>query len=231
MALGAALLLATPTPASAHLGHVILRAERYLKLDVAGNQGRVVVSLTLGEEEGRRVLEAADADSDGQVTDAEAGAYLDQWADGLASEVPIRVDGEPVEARWGEGYFDPIGRVRAAPVTVEMIARLELDGEQTVAIEDGMVRREVFDRTDVAFRARDGAELVASGTEAPPREVVEDLAYGADFRDGEPVTLTAVVRTPERPVELPTWAWIASGGALVLIVVVVSGWRRRSRAR
>ena len=56
--LGLALLL-WASPASAHVGHVILRAERYLKLDVAGRDARVVVSLTLGEGEGRRVLELA----------------------------------------------------------------------------------------------------------------------------------------------------------------------------
>lgn len=230
-ALVAFVVLSVAGPASAHLGHVILRAERYLKLDVAGNQARVVVSLTLGEEEGRRVLEVADTDGDDEVSSAEADAYLAQWAEGLRAEIPVRVDGERIAPRWGEGYLDPIGRVRAAPVTVEMIGRFELDGERTVAIEDAMVRREVFDRTDVAFRARDGAEVVASGTDAEPREVIEDLAYGSDFRAGEPVTLTAVVRTPERPFELPLWGWIAAAGTLLLVVLVVSGLRRRSSGR
>lgn len=229
--LAAALLaLGLAAPASAHLGHVILRAERYLKLDVAGNRARVVVSLTLGEEEGRRVLEAADTDRDGEVSSPEADAYLAQWAEGLVDEVPIRVDGEPVEVAWGDGYLDPIGRVRAVPVTVEMIARFEVDGERTVAFEDRMVRREVYDRTDVAFRAREGAALVASGAEAEPREVIEDLAYGRDFRAGEPIPLTAVVRTPERPFEVPPWLWAAGAGTALLLVVVISGWIRRSRA-
>ena len=221
------LVLAFPAVASAHLGHVILRAERYVKLDVAGAEARVVVSLTLGEQEGRRVLEAADTDADGRVTSAEADAYLAQWAEGLAEEVPIRVDGEAIDARWGDGYLDPIGRVRAVPVTVEMIARFELDGEQTIAIEDRMVRREVFDRTDVAFRARDGAELAASGADPAPRDVTEDLAYAGDFREGEPVVLTAVVRAPERPFAMRPWMWIATAGVALLLVIVVSGALRR----
>lgn len=226
-ALAALLLSSIAAPASAHLGHVILRAERYLKLDVAGNQARVVVSLTLGEAEGRRILEAADTDGDGEVTSAEADAYLDQWAGGLASEIPIRVDGELVDPRWGQGYLDPLGPVRAVPVTVEMIARLELDGEQTITVEDRMVRREVFERTDVAFRARDGADLIASGIEASPREVTADLAYGPEQDAGRPVTLTAVVRTPERALAAPPWLWVAGAGALLLIAVVIAGWRRR----
>jgi hypothetical protein len=226
VAIAAVWLLAAP--AAAHIGHVILRAERYLKLDVAGNGARVVVSLTLGEQEGRRVLEAADADGDGEVDAAEADAYLAQWARGLGAEVPIRVDGEPVDVDWGEGYFDPVGAVRPVPVTVEMIARLELEGEQTVTIEDRMVRREVFDRTDVAFRAREGAELLASGADDAPSEVIEDLAYGASFRDGEPVTLTAVVRTPERPLEVP-WVWVLLGGAGLVIGLVVWVVARRRR--
>ena len=57
--------LLAPAGAHAHVGHVIARAERYLKLEVAGNDARVVVSLTLGEGEGERVLSEADADRDG----------------------------------------------------------------------------------------------------------------------------------------------------------------------
>jgi hypothetical protein len=215
-------------PAHAHLGHVVLRAERYLKLDVAGNRARVVVSLTLGAEAGRRVLAAADADGDGEVDPAEADAYLAEWGRGLADELPVRVDAEPVRVAWGEGYFDPVGPVRAVPVTVEMIARLELDGEQTVTIEDRMVRREAYDRTDVAFRARDGAELLASGADPSPSDVVEDLAYGASFRDGEPVTLTAVLRTPERPPAVP-WGGVLAGVALLAAGVAVFERLRRRR--
>lgn len=228
-------------PARAHLGHVIQRAERYLKLDVAGHEARVVVSLTLGPAEGRRVLDAADRSGDGHVDEAERDAYLAQWGEGLATELPIQLDGEPQAVRWGEGWLDPIGPVRPQALTVEMIARVPLDGGlQTIRIEDRMAQRDVYDRTDVAFRARDGATLLASGEgEALPGRV-DDLAYGGDFQAGSPVVLRARVQTPrgagsarrrdgrERP---PTMSWTAVAVVVALLSLALGalGWRRARR--
>lgn len=216
-----------PAPVAAHVGHVIRTAERYLKLDVDGHQARVVVSLTLGPDEGRRVLEAADTDADGAVDEAESDAYLAQWAEGLRDEVPLRLDDAPVAARWGEGYLAPIGRVRRVPVTVEMVARFELGGgEQTVGLEDRMVRREVFERTDVRFQIRGAAELVRSGVEGDDADATEELAYGGSFRGGDPVPLVAVIRTPERRTPWPWW-WVA--GPLGAVVLLVGGFALHRR--
>jgi hypothetical protein len=220
--------LITPLAARAHLGHDVARAERYLKLDVAGNTARVVVSLTLGPAEGARLLQAADADGDGAVSDVERDGYLAAWGRALTGELPIEVDGERQTVSWGEPYFEPVGPVRALPVTVEMVARVELTGgRQTIRVTDGMVRREVYDRTDVAFRARDQARLVASGTDASPSEPIADLAYLPGTIGGEPVVLTAVVETPERPGEVSWRLWLS--GALVLALVIgLTFWKVRT---
>lgn len=216
--------------ARAHLGHAIARAERYLKLDVAGHEARVVVSLTLGAREGERLLEAADTSGDGRVDEAERDAYLAEWAAGLREELPVEVDGAAREITFGEPYLEPVGRVRAVPVTVELVARLPLEGgRQTVRITDRMVRREVYDRTDVAFRVRDGASLVASGAETDPGEPTADLAYGPDFREGEPVILTAIVETPARPTR--PWHLVGLAGALLAVVLFVVAIRRRRAQR
>lgn len=226
-ALVLALLSWSPSPAAAHVGHVIRTAERYLKLDVDGYRARVVVSLTLGAAEGRRVLEAADADGDGAVSEAESDAYLAQWGEGLSEEVPLRLDGEPVVAPWGEGYLAPIGQVRGVPVTVEMVARFELGGgEQTIVLEDRMVRREVFERTDVRFQIRGDAELVRSGVEGDDADPTEELAYGGSFRDGDPVPLVAVIRTPERETAWPWW-YVAAPVAVLLALAAALVWARR----
>ncbi|MBX3269433.1 MAG: hypothetical protein KF729_04190 [Sandaracinaceae bacterium] len=228
------LALAAPATCRAHVGHVIVRAERYLKLDVAGRDVRVVVSLTLGEGEGLRVLTAADTDADGRVTRAEADAYLAEWGAALVDELPLEVDGEPVAPSWGEGFFEPTGPVRRTALTVEMVARFTLGGgEQTVRLTDRMVRREVFERTDVAFEVRDGAALLASGVEGDADEPRPDLAYGGSFRDGAPVPLVARLRTPEAPPEeaprlAHLWIGAAAFVALTALVVVV---RRRRRGR
>lgn len=211
---------------------MILRAERYLKLDVAGRQARMVVSLTLGPDEGRRVLSAADADGDGRVTAEESEAYLSQWGAALGSELPLSVDGAPIAPTWGDGFLEPIGTVRATPLTVEMVARFELaGGEQTVAFVDHMVRREVFERTDVAFDVRDGAELVASGIEGAADGPTPDLMYGGTFRPGEPVSLVATLRTPppEAPAAAAPWRWIVALGVALVAGIGLLTWLRRRR--
>lgn len=214
-AIAAALLVASP--ASAHLGHPVARAERYLKLDVAGHSARLVVSVTLGEREGGRVLAAADADASGDVSQTERDAYLARWGEKLRSELAVRVDGRSVELAWGEPFMEPIGRVRPVVVTIEMVASFELGGgRETIRIEDRTVGRDVYDRTDVAFRARDAAELVASGIgEGEPTDATPDLAY-ADVARGEPVVLTAVVETPARSTRL-LWIVAAAVGTLSLV--------------
>lgn len=214
-------------PARAHLGHEVVRAERYLKLDVSDHAGRLVVSLTLGAGEGARLLASADTDADGAVSEAERDAYLAAWGEGLRSELPVSVDGVVLELTWGEPFLDPIGAVRPTPVTVEMVARFELGGgEETVRIEDRMVRREAYDRTDVAFRVRGEAQLVRSGVGEAPSEPMEDVAYGREIAPDAPVVLTAVVETPPRRGWLP---WLGLGAAAFALLALGAYFARRSR--
>lgn len=211
----------------------MLRAERYLKLDAGDGAARVVVSLTLGPAESQRVLAAADADGDGRVTSAEADAYMAQWGDGLRDELPVWLDGQRVHLEWGEAYLDPIGPVEPRPGTVEMVARLAVGGgRHTLTVRDRMPRPEAYDRTDVAFHARDGAALVSSGVGESPPGRVPTLAYGPDA--GRPDTFTAIVDFPGTPESPSSARWWISGGAvavaLVLWVAVTRG-RRPGRRR
>lgn len=218
---------ALTAPAHAHLGHSITSAERYLKLDVSGREARVVASLSLGPGEGLRVLRAADTDTNGEVSEAERDAYLAAWAEGLAGELPVFVDGERVPLVWGEPYLEPAGPVRAVPVTVELVAHFTLGGgRETVRIEDRMIRREVYERTDVAFRARDGAQIVASGVGDEVTEPTADLAYTS--ARAEPVVLTAIVDSPEAAATLPWWA-IAGGVLAIALIAAALVWLRAGR--
>jgi hypothetical protein len=221
----------TSSDASAHLGHVILRAERYLKLDATDRDTRLVVSLTLGPDEGARILAEADANADHTVSSSESDAYLAQWGQGLVTDVPIEIDGAPYVPTWTEGYMEPIGPVTAHALTVEITAHLPATGPEHVLQFRDRMRREVFDRTDVAFRAHDGAELIASGGGEAPTELTRDIAFGS-ADEHAPDVFAARVRFPRH--EPPTSRLpIALGGiaAVLSIAAAVLFARRRVAKR
>lgn len=213
--------------AQAHLGHIVVSAERYLKIDASEADTRVVVSLTLGEAEGRRVLEAADSDHDGEVTQTEADAYLAEWAQGLREELPVELDGERVDVAFAEPFLDPIGRVRSTPITIEMVAHVPVSSrEASITVRDAMVRREIYDRTEVAFRAHDGAEVLVSGAGEVPASRELDLAFGRNLAP-MPDAITMRARYPSRP-EPSSVPW-AGVGVAALIGIGVGVFVRRRR--
>lgn len=215
-----------PEIARAHIGHVIRRAERYLKIDASEDDTRLVVSLMLGPEEGERVLEAADADRDRQVSRAEADAYLALWGEGLREELPVTVDGDRAEVRWSDGWLEPIGPVRRVGLTVEMVAHLALEErEHAIAFEDRMVRRETFDRTDIAFQEHDGAELLVCGAEDEAPTDCADRERVIVPAGAQPTRFVARVLFPGRTAS--RWRKVAAGAAIVLAVAVALALIRR----
>lgn len=190
-------LVTYPVIAQAHLGHVVQQAERYIKLDVSGYQVRVVVSLSLGARETSRVMQQSDADRNGWVSPEERDAYMALWGDGLREELAVEVDGEPVDVLYGEAFMQPIGPVAAVDGAVEMVGVFLLDGgEHRITVRDNMPL-EPFDRTDLSFRTRDGATLLASGIGEGPTNAVE---HGSIHRDTPyPGTFSMHVRVPNRP--------------------------------
>ncbi len=229
------MLFARAPVARAHLGHEVQTAERYLKLDVADDHARVVVSLMLGPVEAARVLRIADrdgGDGDGTLTESEADAYMAVWGDGLATDLPIEVDGAPVAVEWGEPYLDPTGPITPRPATVEMVARIPLEaGEHRITMRDRM-QRETYDRTDVAFRVRDSAELVASGAEEAPSDRVPTLAFAGGRG---PDVFTAVVNVPGPSEEdapedeegAQPWLWLGAPLIAILLAFAFYAMRRR----
>lgn len=201
---------------------MVLRAERYLKLDAEPEGVRLVVSLTLGPSETMRIAEAADANADGEVTPAEADAYMVEWGEGLLTDLPVFVDGEPFEVQWGDAYYDPVGPIRPVPSAVEMVAHVPLSpGRHVVSMEDRM-RVEAFDRTDVAFEGQPGTQTVFSGVGDAPTEWIRALAYGPN---NAPERVTIVV-------DQPGWTkgtWLALAGAAALVVLLVGLAARRLR--
>lgn len=219
--------------AHAHLGHVVLRAERYIKIDAEPRGVRLVVSLTMGPAETQRILADADADGDGTVDDAETEAYMRAWGEGLAEDIDVWVDGERVEEIWGEAYLDPPGEVRAVPGAVEMVARVPLlGGEHEVRLQDGMAR-DAFDRTDIAFTAQPGATLIAAGSGAEvPTEPIPHVGFD---REEEGPTEFVVRVSCQGLTSNERWGIALGAGAGVLLLIgsmfgLVRARRRRASA-
>lgn len=226
LALSLAVLAFLTSHVSAHLGHVILRAERYLKLDASDSDTRLVVSLTLGPEEGARILGAADTNGDQTVSAPESDAYLAQWGAGLVADVPVEIDGVAQVPEWTEGYMEPVGPVAPRALTVEITAHLPLTGQEHVVRFRDHMRREVFERTDVAFRAHDGAELVVAGVGDAPLELTRDLAFGSG-EAGAPDTFTARLRFPRHDPPMTVTPLALGAAALVGLGALVFVVRRR----
>jgi len=223
-------LFAGTAPATAHLGHDVVRAERYLKIEVSPAGARFVVSLTLGPAEMRTILERADGDSDGTVTSIEADAYMAAWAEGLRTDLPVTIDGEAVTLEWGEAYFDPLGAVRLVSGAVELVALHPLDGgEHTIVLGDDM-RLESIERTDVRLTAEPPVELLAAGPGAEPSAdsaFVESFYFGNDPRIA-PAAVSLRVKVPGWT-RLERRSFVAAAIAAVLLALVA--WWRVFRRR
>lgn len=229
-ALGFALTLSLATQAHAHLGHLVMRAERYLKLDAAPGEVRVVVSLMLGPSETRRALEPADTNADGSITQAEADAYLVGWGAELQREITVTIDGAPAEGVvWRDGVLDPIGPIAMQPLTVEMIAHVPLrGGEHTLRVRDEMDLARL-ERTDVAFRTHDEATLLRAGAGEAPTELERELSFGLDYAPPGGRVFTAVVRTPDEPMSRAVVAALLLVALALVGAVVALAVRRKRR--
>lgn len=220
--------------ASAHLGHLVQRAERYLKVDVSGYRVRLVVSLTLGARETARLMQQADSDGNGWVSPEERDAYMGLWGAGLVDELAVRVDGTRVDVEFAEPFMQPIGAIVATEGSVEMVGTFVLDGgEHDVVIADTMPR-EAFERTDYSFRARDEAVMLASGLGDNVTEVLEHTSVHQ--ASPNPETFMVRVRVPQRPLTAGEEAirvlpWAAGAAAVLIAVAVALQLRRRSRVR
>ena len=235
--LGALLWCAlVPSAATAHLGHVVQRAERYLKLDVSGHQVRLVVSLSLGASETARLMQEADSDADGIVTEPERDQFMASWGEGLRVELPVTVDGRSVDVRFGDAFMQPLGAISARDGSVEMVGVFELEGgEQEIVVRDGM-RTETFDRTDLSFRARDGARLIASGVGPLVSEPLEQLSMRGGTSEAPELRMRVHATAPpprtaeERSDRMDSGRfgpWLVLGGIGCLALAFIA--RRRAR--
>ncbi len=224
--------VAMPRHVLAHPGHLGIRADRYLKLEVQPGGVRLVVSLTLGPVAADRWLRTADTDGDDSVSEQEAAAFMKRWAEALARELPLEVDGEVRALRWQQPFMDPIGPIEGRPITVEMVGRAPLDGgRHHVLVRDKMLK-EAFDRTDVALEVRPPVRMLAAGPGEAPSERLRRFAV----RQGESMaSFSLVVEVPGTShASRRRWGRYLTLGALAVLGLAVwlgLGRRRAGRYR
>lgn len=104
------LVASAPGPVPAHVAPSARENNRYIVLAPLGDRLRLVYTVYMGEEPGRRARARMDADRDRVVSDEESAAFADDLGARVAAAVTLEVDGVPVPLRWAErdvGLGDP----------------------------------------------------------------------------------------------------------------------------
>lgn len=232
------LACSTPAVTRAHLGHLSLRAERYLKLDVRNDYVRTVMSLQLEGSESFRAREHVDTDHDGTMTASEVRHALDQWRVQLRRELAFTIDGRPAGARWEEGVIVPLGAVRTTSTTIELVTRVALPPGPRARIElrDALTFAGL-QSTELRLEANDGMRFeragVAPTTGVTPRATLVEVSPNA-----RPRTIVVVARRASAASSGSTGEWSPLGSfvmffALVLAATVLTAGMmvRRRRAK
>lgn len=173
-----ALLVGLPV-ASAHQGHVVLRAERTIKFEADGVEGvRMVVTVNYGPEEMLRVARRADGDGDGTLSRREVEDHMLEWAETLRRGLPVRVDGSFTRVDFVQPFFEPAGQIALRGGTLELTGRIRVgSGRHEIFVTDEMPPDD-FERTDVMFTATNEAAMLTSGPNEAPTELMPSFAYG-----------------------------------------------------
>lgn len=110
-------------PALAHVAPSARENNRYIILAPLGDRLRLVYTVYLGEEPGRRARARMDRDRDRVISDGEADAFAEELGAEVAAAVTLEVDGARVPLRWAEedvGLGDP--SAAAGAFAVDLVA-------------------------------------------------------------------------------------------------------------
>lgn len=223
---------------------------RYILLAPLGDRLRLVYTVYMGEEPGRRTRARMDRDRDGAISEAESAA----WAAGLAADatasLSLEVDGRPVELRWAEvdvGLGDPGTGAGAFAVDLVAWACFERAREQTshrIRFVDRLAI-ELPGETELRAEESPGVHITRTRLGAAPagdrprlefkwRGGAGPAAAGFELDFTVEPALAAFSELPcpagERP-DQPrrTWPLLAAGGALVLVAALLLARRARRR--
>ena len=129
------LVAAAPGPVPAHVAPSARENNRYILLAPLGDRLRLVYTVYMGEEPGRRARARMDADRDRMISDGESAAFADDLAAQVAAAATLEVDGATVPLRWAEvdvGLGDP--GAGAGAFAVDLVAWACFDRPREVLV-------------------------------------------------------------------------------------------------
>lgn len=250
--MGAILAASAPAPAPAHVAPSARENNRYILLAPLGDRLRMVYTVYMGEEPGRRVRARMDKNRDGIVSEDEGNDWADELAAEVAASVTLEVDGRPVPVSWAEidvGLGDP--SARAGAFAVDMVAWACFDRPREVTQHKiGFTDRFALDdpgETELRAEESPGVLVTRSQLGAAPAEERPRL----DFKWMGGASPTAAGYQMEFRVELGlatfsdlpcpsgdapdggkrSWPWIVFGGAVFLLVGFLLARRLTGSAR
>ena len=121
LALGAVLL--APAPAPGHVAPSARENNRYILLAPLGDRLRLVYTVYMGEEPGRRARARIDRNHDRVISEGEGTAFARELGETVAAGVTLEVDGRVVPVSWAEtdvGLGDP--STAAGAFAVDLVA-------------------------------------------------------------------------------------------------------------
>ena len=231
--------------AGAHVAPSVDDNNRFLKLTPLGDRVRLAYTVLFGDNPGRGMRPAMDANRDGLIDDAEAEAFGAKLAHDVGDALDIDVDGKPYPIAWAQvavgmgspqttgGTFsvDLVGylcvRVPRGAHHVQLRDRFRLTrpGETEVKIEDSpgvAISRARIGRADDP-----GRDFRFAGPGGPLAEDGLDLAFEASERAA--VAHDGLCATAEAPGDRHAlWIGVGIGGAAALAVVGIVLLRRRA---
>jgi hypothetical protein len=235
----AALLLLSASPAAAHPEFAPNEINRYVRVDlVAGDELRLAYTLMYGTGPALPLRQAADANHDGRVDDAEAAALGRAVLARAQRELMLDLDGARLEPSFDEPVVGLAGAaVVPSPLSVDLIAHLHFSGApphtlrvDIAADEDRLGEIEL--RLEEGPRARLLSARRSSEPETPEAPQTRFLFRGPKRSGLEDRSVTfRFSDTPAPP--RPPVRWPRAVAALLAGVLLLGiGWlARRARRR
>ena len=250
LALGGVLL--APAPAPGHVAPSARENNRYILLAPLGDRLRLVYTVYMGEEPGRRARARIDRNRDRVISEAEGTAFARELGETVAAGVTLEVDGRVVPVSWAEtdvGLGEP--STAAGAFAVDLVAWACFDRphqvlQHTIRFTD---RVALDDPGETELRAEESPGVLVTRSQLAAGPAGSDKprldfkwmggagpaasGFQLDFKVEPGLATYSDLPCPagEAPARSSSrrWPWLVGAGALLLALVFLLVRRLRRR--